>query len=125
MKRHSIFKKYSYLWITLILFLGSIVGHWLFSWYSFQNEAEEHGEEPVKTEYVVKTFAETFENWQSEFLQLLWQVGGLAIFFWAGSPQSKEGDERKEEKIDHILTLLDPKGARETIKDINKKYPDR
>lgn len=27
--------------------------------------------------------------WQSEFLQLLWQIGGLAFLLYGGSPQSK------------------------------------
>ena len=39
---------------------------------------------------------DTLENWQSEFLQLMWQVGGLAFLLYVGSPQSKEGDERVE-----------------------------
>jgi hypothetical protein len=54
---------------------------------------------------------DTFENWQSEFLQLLWQVGGLAYFLYLGSPQSKEGNERLEAKIDAILRRVDPKDA--------------
>jgi hypothetical protein len=40
------------------------------------------------------------ENWQSEFLQLPWQFGGLAMFLYVGSPQSEEGDDRKEAQID-------------------------
>ena len=32
---------------------------------------------------------DTFENWQSEFLQLIWQVVGLAYFLYVGSPSSK------------------------------------
>jgi hypothetical protein len=42
---------------------------------------------------------DTLENWQSEFLPLLWQVGGLAFVLFAGSP-SKEGTDRMEAKID-------------------------
>jgi hypothetical protein len=34
---------------------------------------------------------DTLENWQSEFLQLIWQVAGLAILLHVGSPQSKRG----------------------------------
>jgi hypothetical protein len=44
---------------------------------------------------------DTLENWQPEFLQLLWQVG-LALFLYVGSPQSKEGDDRKGAKLDEI-----------------------
>ena len=48
------------------------------------------------------------ENGQSEFLQLIWQVAGLSILWYVGSPQSKEGDERKEEKMEMIIKMLDP-----------------
>jgi hypothetical protein len=48
---------------------------------------------------------DTFENWQSEFLQLLWQVVGLAYFLYLGSPSSKENDDRVEAKIDELLRL--------------------
>ena len=40
--------------------------------------------------YVIEMLRDTFENWQSEFLQLLWQVVGLTILLYVGSPQSKE-----------------------------------
>ena len=49
------------------------------------------------------------ENGQSEFLQLIWQVtAGLSILWYVGSPKSKEGDERKEEKMEMIIKMLDP-----------------
>ena len=55
------------------------------------------------------TFRDIMENWQSEFLQLIWQVAtaGLSILWYVGSPQSKEWDERKE-KMDMIIKMLDP-----------------
>jgi len=48
-------------------------------------------------------FASTFENWQSEFLQLIWQAVGLALLFLWGSSQSKQSDERIEAKLDRLL----------------------
>src|SRR5690606_15063163 len=35
MKSKSIWRAYSYAWITLGLFVFSIVGHWIFGWYAF------------------------------------------------------------------------------------------
>lgn len=46
------------------------------------------------------------ENWQSEFLQLMWQVAGLSFLLYVGSPQSKESSERIEEKIDLMMKKL-------------------
>ena len=117
-------KRYGYLWVTLILFMGSMAGHWTFAWKTYVNEQEEHAAPVVVRDYVDETLRDTFENWQSEFLQLIWQVAGLAILFHVGSPQSKEGDDRKEEKIDLILAALDPKAA-DHIKRLEAKYPRR
>src|SRR5688572_7128874 len=105
-----LFKKYSYAWITLTFFLGSLALHWYFGWQSFVAEAAEHGQAPQQSEYVDQMLRDTFENWQSEFLQLLWQVCGLAYFLYIGSPSSKENDDRVEAKIDALLIMNGDKG---------------
>ena len=64
---------------------------------------------------------DTLENWQSEFLQLMWQVGGLALLLYVGSPQSREGDERKEAKLDAILKAVDKHGKK-TVTALDRKY---
>jgi hypothetical protein len=64
---------------------------------------------------------DTLENWQSKFLQLLWQVGGLAGSLYVGSPQSSEGDQRQEEKLDAILRAVVPKEADKLISEIDEK----
>jgi hypothetical protein len=51
------------------------------------------------------------ENWQSEFLQLMWQVVGLSVLWYIGSSQSKESDDRLEEKIDLLIQRLDSEEA--------------
>jgi hypothetical protein len=73
-------KRYAYGWITVLFFLGSIAGHWIFGWYAFLQGAAEHAQQPVFSEYAIEMGRDTLENWQSEFLQLLWQVVGLAYF---------------------------------------------
>ena len=40
-----------------------------------------------------------------------------------GSPQSKEGDDRKEEKLDYIIEKLDPENFSKIMKDWEAKYP--
>jgi hypothetical protein len=118
----SVWSRYGYLWVTLALFLGSLAGHWTFAWFAYQSEQEAH-EQPLEVrEYVIRTASNTLENWQSEFLQLIWQVAGLSILFHLGSPQSKEGDDRREEKLDRILTAVD-KDAEAFIGEIDRKYP--
>lgn len=75
--------------------------------------------------YTVQMMRDTFENWQSEFLQLLWQVAGLAILLHVGSPQSKEGDDRMEVKIDAILPAVEPKRGDKLLTDIDDEYEGR
>jgi Domain of unknown function (DUF6766) len=41
------------------------------------------------SDYVFRMSRDTLENWQSEFLQLIWQVAGLALLLYVGSPKSK------------------------------------
>lgn len=118
----TLWKKYSFLWITLVLFLGSLIGHWIFAWFAFVEEQTTHGEAIEVTGYLVEVLRDTFENWQSEFLQLMWQVAGLAYFFYIGSPQSKEGNDRLEEKVDRILLAVDPKEGDKEIKKLDTKY---
>ena len=117
------FKRYGFAWVTLALFLGSLVGHWVFAWYAFKEDQIAHDEPILAREYVIETSRDTLENWQSEFLQLLWQVAGLAFLLYVGSPQSKEGDDRKEKKLDRILHAVDSKNAEKIIKELDEKYP--
>ena len=75
------------------------------------------------SDFVVEAMRDTLENWQSEFLQLIWQVAGLAYLWHVGSPQSKEGDERKEEKLDKILQAVAPQEAARILADLDQRFP--
>ena len=77
-------KKYAYAWITLGFFLVSFILHWFFGWNSFVDEARQHGQTPEMAGYLNEMARDTFENWQSEFLQLVWQTAGLATFYFWG-----------------------------------------
>jgi len=114
--------KYSYAWLTLAFFLVSLALHWYFGWKSYVDEAQTHGEAPKLAEYLNEMGRDTFENWQSEFLQLLWQVVGLAYFLYLGSPSSKEGDDRLEAKIDELIRLKAGDQADSIIDDIDRRY---
>ncbi|PKP98882.1 MAG: hypothetical protein CVT74_09555 [Alphaproteobacteria bacterium HGW-Alphaproteobacteria-13] len=115
-------KRYAYAWITLGFFLISIAGHWIFGWYSFVAEAREHHTAPEVSAYLMEMGRDTFENWQSEFLQLLWQVVGLAYFLYVGSPASKENDDRLEAKIDELIRLSGAENADALIDQIDRRY---
>jgi hypothetical protein len=116
-----ILKGYAYAWITLGFFLVSIVLQWGFGWYAYLNEAAEHGQSPQFSEYFYELSRDTFENWQSEFLQLLWQVVGLAYFLYLGSPNSHENDDRLEAKVDALLHFQGKEG-KEIIVHLDKHF---
>jgi hypothetical protein len=125
MQQNSLWRAYGYAWITLAFFVFSLVGHWLFGWFAFVQEQAEHGQPVEFSPYLVEMLRDTFENWQSEFLQLLWQVGGLAFFLFLGSPQSKEGSDRLEAKIDVILRKVDPADGEGVIRELDERYSGR
>ena len=115
------FKKYGYAWVTLGFFLVSLLLHWYFGWQSYVSDALEHGQQPQQADYLDEMLRDTFENWQSEFLQLLWQVCGLAYFLYVGSPSSKENDDRIEAKIDALL-IMQGKAGMEIMEKLDKHY---
>jgi hypothetical protein len=120
-----ILKSYSYAWITLGFFLLTIIGHWVFGWFAYVDEQALHGGEVEFGGYLIEMSRDTLENWQSEFLQLLWQVGGLAFLLFIGSPQSKEGSDRVEAKIDAIFRRVSPEDAEQRIAEIDEAYSGR
>ncbi|HEX7017750.1 MAG TPA: DUF6766 family protein [Patescibacteria group bacterium] len=123
MTNNSLLKDYSYTWVTLGLFVFSLFGHWATAWVIYKSDQQAHNQPVEVSQYITQTARDTLENWQSEFLQLVWQVGGLAVLWHLGSPQSKEGDDRKEEKIDEILRAVNGKKADKFIAAVDKKYP--
>ena len=115
-------RKYAYGWITLSFFLVSLILHWYFGWASFVDEQLAHGQSADVASYTNEMLRDTFENWQSEFLQLLWQVAGLAYFLYIGSPASKENDDRLEVKIDALLRAVGKDKADQLIAEIDREY---
>lgn len=113
--------KYGFVWVTLGFFAFSFVGHWVFAWFAYANEARARGAEPVASEYLFEVSRDTLENWQSEFLQLVWQVVGLSWLWYVGSSQSSEGQNRVEEKLDYLLDQTER--GRATRTQLDTKYP--
>ncbi|MEU4782449.1 DUF6766 family protein [Micromonospora sp. NPDC023633] len=103
-------RAYSFALVTGALFLLSWIAQFVFQATAASNEASQHGQPFAWADFLPQFLASTFENWQSEFLQLIWQAAGLALFYHWGSSQSRESDERIEAKLDALLRErnLDP-----------------
>ena len=81
--------------VLLALFVVTMVGQTWSGWYAYNVEQRDHGETPVSlTEYLgTGHFGEaTFENWESEFLQMAFYVLLTVWLFQIGSSESKRPD---------------------------------
>jgi hypothetical protein len=125
MHKHTIWTRYGFVWVTGALFLITLSGHWIFGWFAYVSEQQTHGQPVEVAGYTIQMMRDTLENWQSEFLQLVWQVAGLAMLLHVGSPQSKEGDDRMEAKIDAILMAVQPDKAEQVLEEIDRVYEGR
>jgi hypothetical protein len=124
MRKHSTLRRFGFAFVTAGFFVISLIGHWVFGWFAYVAEQQDHGRPAMVSQYAVVWTRDTLENWQSEFLQLIWQVAGLALLLHVGSPQSKEGDDRMEAKIDAILLAVDRDGEKK-ITEIDDAYEGR
>lgn len=115
-------RKYAYGYLTLGFFLVSLILHWWFGYQSALDEARSHGLALASSDYLHEMLRDTFENWQSEFLQLLWQVVGLAYFLYIGSPSSKENDDRIEAKMDALIRMVGGEKAQAMIVELDRHY---
>lgn len=123
--RLSIWKKYGFGWVTGMLFLITLAGDWVTGWFVYVDDQQAHARPVEIRSFALQLSRDTLENWQSEFLQLVWQVAGLTYLLYVGSPQSKEEDDRLEDKLDAILRSVDPANAERLIRTLDEKYPGR
>jgi hypothetical protein len=92
------------------LFLVSWVAQAAAEWGTFRQEQLAHGEPAHVSDYLIAFGQSTFENWQSEFLQLFSFVVFSALLIHHGSAESKDGTDRIEEAVKRIERRLDEAG---------------
>jgi hypothetical protein len=81
--------------VLLALFTASMAGQILTGWRAYNAEQREHGEPAVELVSYLRTghFGEaTFENFESEFLQMAFYVVLTAFLYQRGSSESKRPD---------------------------------
>jgi hypothetical protein len=89
--------------VVFALFLGSFVGQTVAGYHVFNDDREDHKKAQVTfSEYLTTGhFSEaTFENWESEFLQMGMFVLLTAWLVQKGASESKKPDEGKEREKD-------------------------
>jgi hypothetical protein len=83
------------------LFLASIVGQVFAGWYALADELAIHGRPAPDLRTYLATghfLSATFENWESEFLQMTVYVVLTAVLIQKGSPESRNPDEGPNEQ---------------------------
>ena len=99
-------RRWGAVYVLLVLFLGSWVGHFFAELAEFTADQEQHGQEFAWSDYLPVFTASTLENWQSEWLQLVFQalllLGAKHLIFKVDA----EDQERLEQKIDEIRGRL-------------------
>jgi hypothetical protein len=95
----------------LVLFLVFLVGQALTGWHERNHDAADHGEPSISLPHYLTTghfYEATFENWESEFLQMAAYVMLTAFLIQKGSAESKDPDGEEAVDEDPELHRLDP-----------------
>lgn len=99
-------RKWGAVYVLLILFLGSWIGQFFAQLAEFRTDQAAHSQPFVWGEYLTGFLASTLENWQSEWLQLVFQaillLGAKHLIFRVDA----EDMERLEAKVDQINRKL-------------------
>lgn len=99
-------KKYSLSLTLLVLFVSAWLGQAVVQWYEFADDQAAHGQEADVRGYALVFLRSTLENWQSEALQLILFTTLTVVLVHRGSPQSRDGQDRMEAKLDDALARL-------------------
>lgn len=108
----SFWRDYSLSLVLLCLFLASWGAHAYYEWLQEEETANLHGESVDFRDYTNAFLSSTFENWQSEFLQLLTMVVLTSFLIHKGSSESRDGQDKIEMKLTHIEKMLSRSASR-------------
>lgn len=100
-------RRWGAVYVLLVLFAGSWLGQCVAQLSVVRQEQVMHHEPFVMSDFLVQFAASTLENWQSEWLQLIFQaILLLGAKHWIFRVDA-EDLERVESKIDAIQAALD------------------
>jgi hypothetical protein len=106
----NLWQNYSLSIVLFVLFIASWVIQSVTGWFEFVAEQGTHDERARifgPDGYIWPWAEATFENWQSEFLQLFAFVVLTTFLVHKGSAESKDSDERMQAALDRIEKRLD------------------
>lgn len=99
-------RKWGAVYVLALLFLGSWTGQFFTELSEFRSDQQMHQEPFVWADFLIRFWSSTLENWQSEWLQLVFQavllLGAKHLIFRVDA----EDMERLEAKVDEINRRL-------------------
>jgi hypothetical protein len=113
----QLWRDYNLSIVVGILFIASFVLHAIFGWWQYSaDQANQGGEATIwgPDGYAVYFGEWTFQNWQSEFLEVLLLIVLTATLVHKGSHESKDGEEEMKASLGRIerqLEQLTKKGS--------------
>jgi hypothetical protein len=87
------------------MFVVSFVLHAIFGWWQYAADQASQGSDASLLGwdgYLVYFGEWTFQNWQSEFLEVLILIVLTTYLVHKGSPESKDGDEQMQAALERI-----------------------
>jgi hypothetical protein len=105
----KLLRDYSLSIVLAVLFFLSWVLQSTTGWVEFVGEQQAHGQAAQlfgSSGYFWSWMQSTFENWQSEFLQLFTMVVLVSFLIHRGSQQSKDSDEELRAQLDEMEERL-------------------
>ena len=105
-----LWRDYSLTIVVGTFFVVSFLLHTIFGWWQYSADQKSHGEEPTlfgDSGYVIYWGEWTFQNWQSEFLEVIVLIVATAYFIHRGSHESKDSDDEMKAILQRIEKRLD------------------
>src|SRR3954447_23066551 len=93
-----------------ILFVLSFVAHTVTGWYQYAADQQAHGYDPTvfgDSGYVWYWGEWTFQNWESEFLEVAVIVVFSSFLIHKGSAESRDSEDEIKDLLTKIETKLD------------------
>ncbi len=98
-RQHSFFKRNGLSIVVLLLMLFALAGQFITGFHEKNSELAEEGRPSLSASAYAQSghfIQATFENWESEFLQMALYVLLTVRLFQAGSSESKDPDKKEE-----------------------------
>ncbi len=102
-KKSSFFRNNGLTIVVVIMMLGSMCGQYITGWKDYNEERGDRGQAPVSAGDYFTTghfVSATFENWESEFLQMSIYVLLTVWLYQKGSSESKDPDKAGGEEVE-------------------------